>query len=198
LLSRASDMRSTLVLALLVAATQVSFLRSKASLLIHRWPLQQPEKMCLGPGAIGYWLLAVVCCLLSVACCLLSIGYWLLASVYCLLSIVNCLLSTGCWLAIGQRSRSSAPPKKHGPRACLSQAPTKRQARGLRLSPSRSTACRRDPRRRRAQHPSCYLRQSPRRRQTHWPLHWRVTSNWPPPPCPLHGATQPLPTFPPR
>ena len=33
-------MRSTLVLALVVAATQVSFLRSKASLLIHRWPLQ--------------------------------------------------------------------------------------------------------------------------------------------------------------
>ena len=40
LLSRASDMRSALVFALLVAATQVSFLRSKASLLIHRWPLQ--------------------------------------------------------------------------------------------------------------------------------------------------------------
>jgi hypothetical protein len=36
-------MRSALVLALLVAATQVSFLRSKASLLIHRWPLQFSE-----------------------------------------------------------------------------------------------------------------------------------------------------------
>jgi hypothetical protein len=34
-------------------------------------------------------------------------------------------------------------------------------ARSLRLSPSRSTACRRDPRRRRAQHPSCYLSQAP-------------------------------------
>jgi hypothetical protein len=44
LLSRASDMRSALILALLVAATQVSFLRSKASrLLIHRWPLQFSE-----------------------------------------------------------------------------------------------------------------------------------------------------------
>jgi hypothetical protein len=65
------------------------------------------------------------------------------------------------------------------------------QARSLRLSPSRSTACRRDLRRRcRTQHPSCYLRQALRRRQTHW----RVTSNWPPSPCPLHGATQPLPT----
>jgi hypothetical protein len=47
------------------------------------------------------------------------------------------------------------------------------QARSLRLSPSRSTACRRDPRRRRTHHPSCYLRQAPRpraprRRQTHW------------------------------
>jgi hypothetical protein len=50
------------------------------------------------------------------------------------------------------------------------------QARSLRPPPSRSTACRRDPRRRRTQHPSCYLRQSPHRRQTHW----RVTSNWPP------------------
>jgi hypothetical protein len=64
------------------------------------------------------------------------------------------------------------------------------QARGLRLSPSRSTASRRDLRRRRTQHPSCYLRQAPRRRQTHW----RVVSNWPPSPCPLHGATRPLPT----
>jgi len=64
------------------------------------------------------------------------------------------------------------------------------QARSLRLSPSRSTACRRDPCRHRTQHPSCYLRQAPRRRQTHW----RVTSNWPPSPCPLHGATRPLPT----
>jgi hypothetical protein len=36
-------MRSALVLALLVAATQVSFLRSKAPLLIHRWPLQFSE-----------------------------------------------------------------------------------------------------------------------------------------------------------
>jgi hypothetical protein len=37
-------MRSALILALLVAATQVSFLRSKASrLLIHRWPLQFSE-----------------------------------------------------------------------------------------------------------------------------------------------------------
>jgi hypothetical protein len=64
------------------------------------------------------------------------------------------------------------------------------QARGLSLSPSRSTACRRDPRRCRTQHPSCYLRQAPRHHQTHW----RVTSNWPPSPCPLHGATRPLPT----
>jgi hypothetical protein len=47
------------------------------------------------------------------------------------------------------------------------------QARSLRLSPSRFTACRRDPRRRRTQHPSCYLRQAPRGRQTHW----RVASN---------------------
>jgi hypothetical protein len=62
------------------------------------------------------------------------------------------------------------------------------QARSLRLSPSRSTACLRDPRRHRTQHPSWYLRQAPRRRQTHW----RVISNWPPSPCPLHGATRPL------
>jgi hypothetical protein len=34
---------------LLVAATQVSFLRSKASLLIHRWPLQFSE----GSAALG-------------------------------------------------------------------------------------------------------------------------------------------------
>jgi hypothetical protein len=64
------------------------------------------------------------------------------------------------------------------------------QAQSLRLSPSRSIAGRCDPRRRRTQHPSRYLRQAPHRRQTHW----RATSNWPPPPCPLHGATQPLPT----
>jgi hypothetical protein len=39
------------------------------------------------------------------------------------------------------------------------------QARSPRLSPSRSTACRRDPRRRRAQHPA-----AGRRRQTYWRL----------------------------
>jgi hypothetical protein len=40
------------------------------------------------------------------------------------------------------------------------------QARSLRLSTRRSTACRCDPRRRRTQaHPSCYLRQAPHRRQ---------------------------------
>jgi hypothetical protein len=54
------------------------------------------------------------------------------------------------------RPSSAAPPPKKQ-RASLSQAP---KARSLRLSPSRSTACRRDPRRRRTQHPSCYLRQA--------------------------------------
>jgi hypothetical protein len=38
------------------------------------------------------------------------------------------------------------------------------------LCPSRFTACQRDPRRRRTQHPSCYLRQAPRRRQTHYAM----------------------------
>jgi hypothetical protein len=79
-----------------------------------------------------------------------------------------------------------APQKKHGP---ASRRP-RPSAESAPLSLSRSTACRRDPRRRRTQYPSCYLRQAPRRRQTHW----RVTSNWPPSPCPLHGATRPLPT----
>jgi hypothetical protein len=82
-------------------------------------------------------------------------------------------------LSLQAKQRSAPPPKTTGlPLAGPDQA------RSLRLSPSRSTACRRDPRRRRTQHPSCYLRQAPRRRQTHW----RVTSNWPPSPCPLHGA----------
>ena len=40
-----------------------------------------------------------------------------------------------------------------------------------------------------SQHPS-HRRRAPHRCQPHW----RVASNWPPPPCPLHGTTQPLPT----
>jgi hypothetical protein len=53
---------------------------------------------------------------------------------------------------------------------------------------SRPIAGRRDPRRRRAQHPS-HRRRAPRRCQPHW----RVACNWPPPPRLLHGATPPLP-----
>jgi hypothetical protein len=96
-------------------------------------------------------------------------------------------------LSLQAKQRKNAPQKTRG---CLSQAPAKRGVRASLPAPSRSTAtaCRRDPRRRRTQHRSCYLRQAPRRRQSHW----RVTSNWPPSPCPLHGATRPLPTRPAR
>ena len=52
------------------------------------------------------------------------------------------------------------------------------QAQSLRLSHSRYTAFRRDPRRRRARHPSCYLRQAPtptaHRRLSHRQTHCGV------------------------
>jgi hypothetical protein len=59
-------------------------------------------------------------------------------------------------------SSAARPPKKHGP---ASRRPRPSAESAPLLCPSRSTACRRDPRRRRTQHPSCYLRQAPRRRQ---------------------------------
>jgi hypothetical protein len=54
------------------------------------------------------------------------------------------------------------------------------QARSPRLSPSRSTACRRDPRRRRAQHPA-----AGRRRQTYWLLASLTFFFWEGPRLPL-------------
>jgi hypothetical protein len=58
-----------------------------------------------------------------------------------------------------QAKQRSVPPQKKTTGLPLAGPD---QARSLRLSPSRSTACRRDPRRHRTQHPSCYLRQAPR------------------------------------
>jgi hypothetical protein len=83
----------------------------------------------------------------------------------------------------GAFTTGARPPKKHGP---ASRRPRPSAESTPPPPAARSTACRRDPCRRRTQHPSCYLRQAHRRRQTHW----RVTSNWPPSPRPLHGATR--------
>jgi hypothetical protein len=65
---------------------------------------------------------------------------------------LSCLAST-----IGQAAQRPPPPPQKNTDLPLAGPD---QARGLRLSPSRSTAGRRDPRRRRTQHPSCYLRAS--------------------------------------
>jgi hypothetical protein len=87
-------------------------------------------------------------------------------------------------------SSAARPPKKHA-RACLSQAPTKRgvctsvpAAALLPVDATHVAAVPSTPAAISAKPPAVASRQT----------HWRVTSNWPPSPCPLHGATRPLPT----
>jgi hypothetical protein len=95
----------------------------------------------------------------------------------------------------GQPSSAARPPKKHGPasrrpRPSAGSAPLSLPLYCLSTRPTSPP------------YPSpqlLYPPSPPRRRQTQcWPVasgqQWRVTSNWPPSSCPLHGATRPLPT----
>jgi hypothetical protein len=82
-------------------------------------------------------------------------------------------------------SSAARPPKKHGPasrrpRPSAESAPLSEPLYCLSTRPTSPPY----------PAPQLLSPPSPRRRQTHW----RVTSNWPTSPCPLHGATLPLPT----
>jgi hypothetical protein len=82
----------------------------------------------------------------------------------------------------------AAQPPPPQPRACPSQVPTKRgvcASLPAALLPVDATHVAAVP-----STPAAISAKPPRRRQTHW----RVTSNWPPSPSPLHGATRLLPT----
>jgi hypothetical protein len=92
-------------------------------------------------------------------------------------------------------SRAPVDAAKAKPRSA-SKSPSAHALAWAALSPCRSTTGRRDPRRRyigpcKHHSPAATPAKPPNRavRPTGvWP------SNWPPPPCPLHGAPQPLPT----
>jgi hypothetical protein len=88
------------------------------------------------PSCCKYeWLLAIGCCLLAIGYCLKNLPHPQFLSFFLR------------FLVLGQTSSAAPPPKTTGlPLAGPDQA------RSPRLCPSRSTACRRDPRRRRTQH----------------------------------------------
>jgi hypothetical protein len=75
---------------------------------------------------------------------------------YAMMSISVLATSSHCGIAGGAFTTGQAAQRAPQKNTGLPLAGPD-QARSLCLSPSRSTACRRDPRRRRTQHPSCYL-----------------------------------------
>jgi hypothetical protein len=85
------------------------------------------------------------------------------------------------------RTRPSRAPRAHG-----LHAPTAGATATSQRSSRRRTSWR-DPRRRRTRHLSC-LRRSPEHQADHRPTSVRPTCSWPPPLCPPHVSTWPLPT----